>query len=70
MEIKMNMKMKMMKVNMEYWFNDAERESFALPLGPHKSSRNWPRMEPILRVKRPMTGICSHDTTCEASISS
>jgi hypothetical protein len=29
MEVKMNIKMKMIKMSVEYWCNDAERENFA-----------------------------------------
>jgi len=44
MTVKMNMKMKMIKMNVEYWCNDAERENFRLPLCPHnlaESGSGW-----------------------------
>jgi hypothetical protein len=39
MEVKMNTKMKMIKMSVEYWCNDAERENFGLPLCPHKAQK-------------------------------
>jgi hypothetical protein len=51
MKVKMNMKMKMIKMSVEYWCNDAQRENFTVALCLHKSSKNWPRMETIVRVK-------------------
>jgi hypothetical protein len=53
--LKMKVKMKMIKMSVECWCNDAETENVAFPLCPYKSSRNWPTMETILCVKCPVT---------------